>query len=54
MRIIKGRSTTYERPSIVCQVSKCEFWLTKVRFLGHIVLASGMSVDPKKFEAVMN
>ena len=34
--------------------SKCEFWLTKVRFLGHVVSASGVSVDPKKVEAVMS
>ena len=32
--------------------SKCEFWITKVRFLGHVVSASGVSVDPKKVEAV--
>ena len=24
---------------------KCEFWLTEVRFLGHVVLAPGVSVD---------
>ena len=30
--------------------SKCEFWLTEVRFLGHVVSASGVSV----FEAVMS
>ena len=34
--------------------SKCELWLTKVRFLGHVVLASGVSVDPEKVEVVMN
>ena len=34
--------------------SKCEFWLTEVRFLGHVVSASGVSVDPKKVEAVMS
>ena len=33
--------------------SKCEFWLTKVRFLGHVVLASGVLMNPEKFEAVM-
>ena len=33
--------------------SKCEFWLTEVRFLGHVVLASGVSVDLEKVEAVM-
>ena len=34
--------------------SKYKFWLTKVGFLGHVVLASGMSVDPEKVEAVMS
>ena len=33
---------------------KCEFWLTEVRFLGHVVSASGVSVDPEKVEAVMS
>ena len=34
--------------------SKCEFWLTEVRFLGHIVSASGVSVDLEKVEVVMS
>ena len=34
--------------------SKCEFWLTEVKFLGHVVSALGMSVDPEKVEAVMS
>ena len=34
--------------------SKCEFWLIEVRFLGHVVSASGVSVDLEKFETVMN
>ena len=34
--------------------SKCEFWLTEVRFLRHVVSASGVSVDPEKTEAVMS
>ena len=33
---------------------KCEFWLTEVRFLGHMVSASGVSVDPEKVEAMMS
>ena len=34
--------------------SKCEFWLTEVRILEHVVSTSGVSVDPKKVEAVMS
>ena len=34
--------------------SKCEFCLTEVRFLGHVVSASGVSVDPEKVAAVMS
>ena len=39
---------------LYAKFSKCEFWLTEVRFLGHVVLASGLSVDPEKIEAVMS
>ena len=34
--------------------SKCEFWFTEVRFLGHVVSASGVSVDPEKVKVVMS
>ena len=39
---------------LYAKFSKCEFWLTKVRFLGHVVSASGMSVDLEKVEAVIS
>ncbi|XP_040934533.1 uncharacterized protein [Gossypium hirsutum] len=32
--------------------SKCEFWLREVIFLGHVVSAKGIRVDPHKIEAV--
>ena len=38
---------------LYAKFSKCEFWLTEVRFLGHVVSASGVSVDPEEVEAVM-
>ena len=39
---------------LYAKFSKCEFWLTKVRFLGHVVVsASGVSVDPEKVKAAM-
>ena len=39
---------------LYAKFSKCEFWLTEVRFLGHVLSTSGVSVDPEKFEAVMS
>ena len=33
--------------------SKCEFWITEVRFLGHVVSTLGVLVEPEKVEAVM-
>ena len=39
---------------LYAKFSKCEFWLTEVRFLGHIVSALGVSLDPEKVEAVMS
>ncbi|GJZ15764.1 putative reverse transcriptase domain-containing protein, partial [Tanacetum coccineum] len=32
--------------------SKCDFWLGKVAFLGHIVSADGISMDPVKVETI--
>ena len=38
---------------LYAKFSKCEFWLTKVKFLGHVVSGSGVSVVLEKVEAVM-
>ena len=35
------------------KLSKCEFWLNEVSFLGHIVSKEGIRVDPKKIEVVV-
>ena len=45
---------TLREHQLYAKFSKCEFWLTKVRFLGHVVSASGVSVDQEKVEAVMS
>jgi hypothetical protein len=34
--------------------SKCEFWLTEVAFLGHVISAGGVSVDQSKVKDVLN
>ena len=36
------------------KLSKCDFWLSEVRFLGHVVSSDGISVDPEKVDAVMS
>ena len=38
---------------LYAKCSKCEFCLTEVRFLGHVVSTSSVSMDPKKVEAVI-
>nr|GEX21449.1 hypothetical protein [Tanacetum cinerariifolium] len=32
--------------------SKCEFWLSKVKFLDHVIDSDGVTVDPAKIESV--
>ena len=39
---------------LYAKLSKCDFWLKEVSFLGHIVSAEGIRVDPAKIEAVVN
>ncbi|KAA3459064.1 DNA/RNA polymerases superfamily protein [Gossypium australe] len=39
---------------LYAKFSKCEFWLNEVRFLGHVVLASGIRVDPSKVSAILD
>ncbi|KAG8485757.1 hypothetical protein CXB51_019149 [Gossypium anomalum] len=39
---------------LYAKFSKCEFWLKGVSFLGHVVSASGIRVDPNKILAVLD
>ena len=39
---------------VYAKFSKCEFCLAEVGFLGHVVSASGVSMDPGKVEYVMS
>jgi hypothetical protein len=39
---------------LYAKFSKCEFWLTEVAFLGHVIFARGISVDPSKVKDVLN
>jgi hypothetical protein len=39
---------------LYAKFSKCEFWLTEVAFLGHVISTGGVSVDPSKVRDVLN
>jgi hypothetical protein len=39
---------------LYAKFSKCEFGLTEVAFLGHVISAGGVSIDPGKVKDVLN
>ena len=45
---------TLREKRLYVKLSKCDFWLYEVSFLGHIVYVEGIRVDPAKIEAVVN
>ena len=44
---------TLRKEQLYAKMSKCEFWLREVSFLGHIVSEEGIRVDPSKIEVVL-
>ena len=45
---------TLRQYQLYAKFSKCEFWLNRVGFLGHVVYADDIYVDPHKVKAVAN
>ncbi|CAA0830790.1 Uncharacterized mitochondrial protein AtMg00860, partial [Striga hermonthica] len=46
--------STLRREKLYAKFSKCEFWLQRVAFLGHVITQAGIEVDPSKIVAVQN
>ncbi|KAJ4706775.1 Retrotransposon protein, putative, Ty3-gypsy subclass [Melia azedarach] len=45
---------TLKNKQLYAKFNKCQFWLDRVAFLGHMISADGIYVDPQKIEAVVN
>lgn len=38
---------------LYAKLSKSEFWMEKVTFLGHVTSKEGVSIDPSRIEVVL-
>ncbi|GKD15600.1 putative reverse transcriptase domain-containing protein, partial [Tanacetum coccineum] len=41
-----------KKEELYAKFSKCDFWLSKVQFLGHVIDSKGIHVDPVKIELI--
>ena len=39
---------------LYAKYSKCEFWLSEVTYLGHVISKNGIAVNPERVQAVLN
>ena len=44
---------TLRKEQLYAKLSKCEFWLREMSFLGPIISEEGLQVDPKKIEVII-
>ena len=45
---------TLREHSLYTKFGKCEFWLNRVAFIGHVISRDGISMDAMKIEVVTN
>jgi len=51
LRVVLSRLREHQ---LYAKFRKCEFWLKKVHFLGHVLSEEGISVDPAKVQEVLD
>ena len=49
LRVVMGKLRKHQ---LYAKFSKCEFWFQRVSFLGHVLTAEGVEVDPEKIKAI--
>ena len=45
---------TLRNQKLYAKFSKCQFWLSSVTYLGHIILEEEIKVDPAKVADIVN
>jgi len=45
---------TLEEHKLYAKFKKCDFWMEKAHFLGHVISKEGVLVDPTKVETIVN
>ncbi|GKA17034.1 putative reverse transcriptase domain-containing protein [Tanacetum coccineum] len=48
----KDNNELLKKEELYAKFSKCEFWIPKVQFLGHVIDSKGIHVDPAKIESI--
>nr|GFC03088.1 putative reverse transcriptase domain-containing protein [Tanacetum cinerariifolium] len=49
---LKAILESLKKEELYAKFSKCEFWIPKVQFLGHVIDSQGIHEDPAKIESV--
>ncbi|GKC46297.1 putative reverse transcriptase domain-containing protein, partial [Tanacetum coccineum] len=47
-----GISKLLKNEELYAKFSKCEFWIPKVQFIGHLIDGQGIHMDPAKIESI--
>ncbi|GJR22445.1 putative reverse transcriptase domain-containing protein [Tanacetum coccineum] len=50
--ILKAILGLLKEEKLYAKFSKCDFWIPKVQFLGHVIDSRGIHVDPAKIESI--
>ncbi|GKE35248.1 putative reverse transcriptase domain-containing protein [Tanacetum coccineum] len=48
----QNKQELLKKEELYAKISKCEFWIPKVQFLGHVIDNKGIHMDPAKIESV--
>ena len=54
LRRLRGVFAKLDKAGLKLKPNKCEFFKTRITYLGHIVSSKGIETDPKKVKAVKN